>query len=153
MALRIAALDDPAVLVLLAALGDEYEQRYGSTEEMSTTAVSEFAPPDGLFLILVDEAGNTIAGGGFRRHSAERCEIKRMWTAQGHRRSGLASMVLAALEDAARSAGYDGIVLETGPEQPEAHSLYAARGYTLTDNLGRYDVATAYEKLLTKRPR
>lgn len=71
-----------------------------------------------------------------------------MWTDPALRRQGLASAVLAALEDAARSAGYRRVILETGPEQPEAHALYLRRGYLTAPNLGRYATATAYEKLL-----
>ena len=115
---------------------------------MATTSASEFEPPDGAFVVIVDEAGQTIAGGGYRRHTDDICEIKRMWTAATCRRRGLASMVLTALEDAARSAGYRRVILETGPAQPEAHALYLVHEYSPAPNLGRYEDATAYEKLL-----
>jgi GNAT superfamily N-acetyltransferase len=141
-------LDDPAARALLTALADEYASRYGSDEEMATTTAAEFEPPHGLFLVLFDEGGNAVAGGGFRRHAPDACEVKRMWTAATHRRRGLASQVLAALEDEARSAGYRRVILETGPEQPEAHAMYRNRGYATAPNLGRYADATAYEKAL-----
>ena len=56
-------------------------------------------------------------------------EVKRMWTAAGHRRKGYASQVLTGLEDATRAAGYSTLLLETGPLQPEAIALYTGRGY------------------------
>lgn len=141
-------LDDVAVRPLLASLEDEYEIRYGSGDELATTETAEFDPPDGAFLVVLDAAGRTIAGGGFRRFSHEACEVKRMWTSPAHRRRGLAARVLAELEDIARSAGYERVVLETGPAQPEAHTLYRTRGYTTMPTFGRYSLATAYEKPL-----
>lgn len=38
-------LDDPTAAFLLAALGVEYELRYGTQDEMATTTRSEFEPP------------------------------------------------------------------------------------------------------------
>jgi GNAT superfamily N-acetyltransferase len=135
-------------VALLDALGDEYEIRYGSREEMASTDSWDFQPPDGVFLVVLDDDRRTVAGGGYRRHAPDACEIKRMWTHPTLRRQGLASLVLAALEDAARAAGYRRVILETGPEQPEAHALYVQRGYSKTQNLGRYALATAYAKVL-----
>jgi GNAT superfamily N-acetyltransferase len=146
--LRRVRLDDPAVEPLLTALGDEYEIRYGANDELATTHTTEFDPPDGAFLVVVDGAGRTIAGGGFRRFSEDACEVKRMWTSAAHRRQGLATTVLAELEAIARTAGYQRVVLETGPAQPEAHTLYRTRGDTVTPIFGRYTLATAYQKPL-----
>jgi GNAT superfamily N-acetyltransferase len=148
LSLHEVALDDPRALAVLAALGAEYARRYGSDEELATTTSDEFDPPDGLFVVVVDAAGDVIAGGGFRRFADDTCEIKRMWTAPTSRRRGLASYVLAGLEDAARAVGYQRVILETGPEQPEAHGLYLARAYETAGNLGRYADATAYAKSL-----
>lgn len=147
--IRRVRLDDPAVEPLLAALGDEYEIRYGANDELTTTHAAEFDPPDGTFLVVLDASGRTIAGGGFRRFSDDTCEVKRMWTSAAHRRQGLATTVLAELEAIARNAGYERVVLETGPAQPEAHTLYRTRGYTVTPIFGRYTLATAYEKALS----
>ena len=85
-AVRRARLNDEAVQPLLTALAQEYRTRYGaddpmaSSNEMASTKVEQFDPPDGLFVVVVDEDGKTVAGGGFRRHSAHACEVKRMWT-------------------------------------------------------------------------
>jgi GNAT superfamily N-acetyltransferase len=149
--LRRVRLTDAEAAPLLASLTAEYEVRYGSNDEMETTHAAEFDPPDGLFLVVVDRDGTTIAGGGYRRHAADACEIKRMWTAPDRRRQGLAARVLAALEDAAAEAGYARAVLITGPAQPEAHAMYLANGYCVVPTFGPYDEATAYEKPLSRR--
>src|SRR5689334_768078 len=65
MELRRRRLTDADVAPLLAGLAEEYETRYRSGDEMRRATADEFDPPDGAFLILVDD-GVTIAGGGFR---------------------------------------------------------------------------------------
>jgi GNAT superfamily N-acetyltransferase len=151
--LRHVRADDPRVEPLLAALSDEYERRYGPGDEMSSTDAAQFEKPDGSFVVLMDDSGRTVAGGGIRRLSAGVCEVKRMWTAEGERRRGHASAVLAALEDRARSLGYSVMRLETGPAQPEALALYRGRGYREIPVYGPYERAVAFERsLVDDRP-
>ena len=102
-----------------------------------------FDPPSGTFLVLVD-GDEVLAGGGLRRFADGVCEVKRMWTAPGHRRKGYAALVLTKLEDAARAAGYSSLLLETGPRQPEAIAFYTVRGYTRIPYYGHYDQALAF---------
>jgi GNAT superfamily N-acetyltransferase len=146
--LRRVRLSDAEAAPLLAGLTDEYEARYGPNPEMTRATHDEFDPPAGLFVVLMD-GPVTAAGGGFRRHSADTCEIKRMWTSDQYRRQGLAHRVLDALEDGAREAGYGRIILETGPRQPEAVALYTARGYSRIEVFGHYAEAKAFEFDLT----
>jgi GNAT superfamily N-acetyltransferase len=144
MELRQVRLGDPSLAPLLVGLSHEYDVRYGETDEMSTVADDQFDRPAGVFLALID-GDIVLAGGGLRRLSDDTCEIKRMWTAAGHRRKGYASRVLTGLEDAARAAGYATVLLETGPEQPEAIALYTARGYRHIPTYGRYEDALAFQ--------
>ncbi|GLW57521.1 GNAT family N-acetyltransferase [Kitasatospora phosalacinea] len=127
-----AVLGDPLTEPLIRELTHEYVTRYGpgGHQEMARYGAEEFAPPDGLLLLLLRD-GEPVAGGAYRRHDAPAtAEVKRMWTAAGHRRQGLGRRVLAELESAAREAGYRRILLTTGPRQPEARGLYLAAGYT-----------------------
>ncbi|MGY1606009.1 GNAT family N-acetyltransferase [Geodermatophilus sp. SYSU D00700] len=48
------------------------------------------------------------------------------------------SVVLAALEAAARSRGWTTLRLETGPRQPEAIALYEGAGYRAIPAFGAY---------------
>lgn len=143
MELRQVRLTDPVVGPLIEGLSQEYDVRYGEIDEMATVDGDEFDPPSGVFLVLVD-GDEVLAGGGLRRISDDTCEVKRMWTAAGHRRKGYASRVLTGLEDAARAAGYSTLLLETGPLQPEAIDLYTARGYSRISYYGRYPDALAF---------
>jgi GNAT superfamily N-acetyltransferase len=47
---------------------------------------------------------------------------------------GLARELLAALEDEARSLGYELARLDTGPRQPHAERMYRAAGYAEIGN-------------------
>jgi GNAT superfamily N-acetyltransferase len=128
-------LDDPRVRPLLAELAAEYESRYsalfgpaGVAEELNRYPAEEFAAPDGA-LLIVQENGESVAGGAFRRHGPETAEFKRIWTHSAHRRRGLARFVLAELEALAARRGYRKVYLTTGPRQPEAKHLYLNTGY------------------------
>ena len=127
---------DPRVKPLLDELAVEYTTRYGdlfgsggAAEELNRYPAGEFAAPHGALLIL-QENGETVAGGAFRRYDSRTAELKRIWTHSAHRRRGLARVVLAELEAEASRRGYRRIYLTTGPRQPEAKNLYLATGYT-----------------------
>ncbi|MBB6405416.1 GNAT family N-acetyltransferase [Arthrobacter sp. AZCC_0090] len=127
---------DPRVKPLLDELAVEYSTRYGdlfgsggAAEELNRYPAGEFAAPHGALLIL-QENGETVAGGAFRRYDSRTAELKRIWTHSAHRRRGLARVVLAELEAEAARRGYRRIYLTTGPRQPEAKNLYLATGYT-----------------------
>jgi GNAT superfamily N-acetyltransferase len=141
-------MSDSEVEALLTGLAEEYERRYGPGDEMTMAEAADFDPPRGTFIVLIQD-DETLAGGGIRPWSADTCEVKRMWTAPGHRRRGYASVVMRALEDAARRLGYRYIRAETGPAQPEALSLYRSVGYREIPPYGRYALATGFERRLT----
>ncbi len=148
--IRRVRLSDAEAAPLLDGLTHEYDARYGENIEMTRASTDEFDPPSGLFIVLID--GPTVAaGGGFRRHDKTTCEVKRMWTHPRHRRRGLAARVLTALEDAAWEAGYTRLILETGPRQPEAESLYETRGYNRIEVYGHYPDARAFSLDLPRR--
>jgi GNAT superfamily N-acetyltransferase len=121
---------DPLVVPLLEDLTQEYTARYGRLrEDLFTYPAERFAPPDGGFIVLVED-GQPVAGGAFQRYSSDTAELKRIWTHQEHRRRGLAARVVAELEKEIAGLGYARVFLTTGPRQPEAKGLYLAAGYT-----------------------
>jgi ribosomal protein S18 acetylase RimI-like enzyme len=140
-------LGDPETAPLLAALHQEYVDRYGPLEKEFLPA-DEFAAPDGAFIVLMD-GDVTIAGGGIRRYNETICEVKRVWTHPDYRRQGHAIRVLAELEQAAVELGYERVRLETGPAQPEAQALYRRLGYEMIETYGIYPEATGFERSLT----
>jgi len=145
--LRRVRLTDSLVEPLLLGLAEEYGRRYGlsiGAGEMAAAPAQQFETPDGAFVVLLDD-GRTVAGGGVRRLSSTTCEVKRMWTAPDRRRRGHATVVLRALEEAARDLGYRRIRLVTGPAQPEAIALYGAHGYIRVPVLDSDWGAVAFE--------
>jgi len=126
---------DPRVRPLLDELAVEYNTRYGdlfssegAAEELNRYPAEEFEAPHGA-LVIIQENGESVAGGAFRRYDEHTAELKRIWTHSAHRRRGLARLVLTELENEARRRGYRKLYLTTGPRQPEAKNLYLATGY------------------------
>ncbi|APC36013.1 MULTISPECIES: GNAT family N-acetyltransferase [Nocardiopsis] len=133
--------DDPRVRGLLDGLLEEYTERYGAegaADELARYPVTEFAAPHGR-LVLAELDGEIVAGGAVRPYKKDRAamadtaEFKRVWTSGRHRRLGLASRVMTALEEAARDLGYTRVLLFTGPAQPEAVAFYTRIGYRPVD--------------------
>ena len=128
-------MHDPRVRPLLDELAVEYDTRYGdlfgrkaAADESNRYPAEEFEAPGGAHLVI-QENGESIAGGAFRRYDFRTAELKRIGTHSGHRRRGLAKVVVAGLETLAASRGYTRIYLTTGPRQPEAKHLYLSTGY------------------------
>jgi ribosomal protein S18 acetylase RimI-like enzyme len=136
---RLVNQDDPAAARVLAALEAEYRELYGAAVEAELRLYdgAEFAPPVCAFLV-VEGAGETVAGGALRRLADGIGEIKRMWTAPAHRGRGHARRILAGLEEIAAWYGYGALRLETGIQQAAAIGLYRSSGYREITPYGRY---------------
>lgn len=147
--LREEPYDAPVSATLIAAVQQEYVERYGGPDE-SPVLPGEFSPPHGRFVI--GYIGLTpVAMGGLRRVDATTVEIKRMYVVPHHRGDGHSRTVLAHLEDLARSIGAQRVVLETGLKQPEAMRLYETSGYERIEGFGHYcgqELSVSYGKRL-----
>jgi GNAT superfamily N-acetyltransferase len=126
MEVRRVRMTDPEGAQALEGWAVYERELYGDHPELHAVETAEFEPPDGAFFVVV-ENGSTVAGGGFRRHSRNTCEVKRMWTDPDHRRNGHASAILDAIENEARRLGYSSLCLETGPAQHESLAMYRRR--------------------------
>lgn len=94
--------------------------------------------------------GQACACGAFKPYEGQTAEVKRMYVLPEFRKMGLASKVLAEVENWARESGYDRVILETGQNQPEAIAMYTRRGYTQISNYGQYagiENSVCFEKL------
>ena len=137
--IRPTPFDDPTARRIVADALADLAARYGGSGDDTPVDRTEFAPPDGRFLIAwVD--GEPAGCGGWRTRAGDAAvaEIKRMYTAPAYRGRGVASAVLRAIEESARAAGRRRLVLETGRRQPEAIALYAKVGYERIPNFGYY---------------
>lgn len=121
--------DNPLIAPVIDGLFGEYRARYGDYfGEQEAEPLSYYAPPDGVFIVLL-RGGAPIAMGAFKRYSADTAELKRIWTDRSLRRQGLAQKILVELERRALAQGYRQLFLTTGFRQPEAVGLYLSNGY------------------------
>ncbi len=141
--LRERTLDHPDALALIDTVQQYYVSLYGGPD---TTPIDplEMARPDGVFLVgYLRDAAVVMGGWRFAREPIalgvnRPAELKRMYVDPAYRGQGLARGLLQRLEDSARDAGADAMVLETGRPQFEAVSLYRASGYADIDRFGHY---------------
>jgi len=86
-------------------------------------------PPRGAFF-LARLNGAPVGCVGLKGDGSATAEIKRLWIAPDARRRGLASLLMARAEDAARALGIARLRLDTNSALPEAEALYRATGWT-----------------------
>jgi len=91
------------------------------------------------YAVIAFEDGRAVGCGAIKKYTSETMEVKRMYTKPEDRGKGIASQVLAELEEWAREMGYKKCILETGKRQPEAIGLYRKNGYKSIPNYGPYD--------------
>ena len=137
------AFGDPEVQRLVRDIQDEYQRIYGGGDA-TPIEDGEFEPPSGAFFLarLYDRPVG-MGGWRFRPDVAGAggdlpAEVKRMYVVPDARRTGVARAILARLEESARQAGADVMILETGEPQPGAVALYRSAGYTDTVRFGYY---------------
>ncbi len=124
---------------LVAAALADLGRRYGGGGDETPVQDIEFDPPDGGFLVAYRD-GQPVGCAGWRSHdeSADVAELKRMYVDPAARGTGLAGILLRAVEDAARVAGRTRMILECGEKQPEAIALYTKSGYLPIPDFGFY---------------
>ena len=143
--LRIEQLSvtHPDAQLLIEAVQQEYVVRYGGRDR-TPLVPGELGPPSGAFFVgYLDD--RPVATGAWRFRddvvrlgSSRPAEVKRMYVAPEARRRGLAGEMLARLEEIARAAGAQVMIMETGTAQPEAMGLYVAAGYAPIEPFGHY---------------
>lgn len=90
-------------------------------------------------VIVLYKNGIPFGCGAIKPFNSDSVEIKRMFTTPDSRGTGIASLILNALETWALELGYTSCVLETGVKQPEAIALYKKNGYKSIPNYGQYE--------------
>jgi GNAT superfamily N-acetyltransferase len=151
----------PDAARLIEEVQQEYVARYGGRDE-TPLETGYFEPPIGAFFVGYLD-GRPVATGAWRRRRDvlvdgrdDAAEIKRMYVAPAARGRGLARAMLTHLEETARAAGAEVMVLETGLAQPEALALYESSGYTPIPSFGFYRDSPLNRclarSLLTPRP-
>ena len=136
--IRVARFDEPAVRELVAENMRDLSERYGGSGDDTPIDVADFLPPSGAFFVAVRAEDDRLVGSaGWRRHGAD-AELKRMFTTVAARGHGVARRLLVTVEESAREAGCERVILETGDRQPEAIALYLSAGYERIEDFGHY---------------
>ncbi|MFT3911671.1 MAG: GNAT family N-acetyltransferase [Ferruginibacter sp.] len=102
-------------------------------------------------VIVAYENDEAVGCGAIKAFTGDAMEVKRMFVPVAKRGSGIASLILSALEKWAKELGNKKCVLETGKKQPEAIALYQKNGYKQIPNYGQYegkDNSLCFEKAL-----
>lgn len=129
--------DQPDVIALIGAL-DDYQRSLYPPESCHLLDLATLMQPQVLFAVARDGNGSAVGCAAIVRDSAAG-ELKRFYVQPGQRGQGVASGLLALLEQKAQAAGCSGwLRLETGPCQAEALAFYRRQGYTDCARFGSY---------------
>lgn len=144
------ASDHPDFVSLVKALDADLAFRDGE----ETAFYSQYNKIDSIkHAIVAAIDGQAVGCGAIKQFDPKTMEVKRMYTPPEMRGHGIASRVLAELEQWAAELGYSRCVLETGKRQPEAIGLYKKCGYTIIPNYGQYigiENSVCFEKGLAR---
>ena len=106
------------------------------------------------YAVLAFEAGVPVGCGAIKDYSEGIMEVKRMYVPVTKRGRGIATIVLAELENWAIEMQVEKCILETGKRQPDAIALYKKCGYISIPNFGQYvqiENSVCFEKLLNSK--
>lgn len=121
----------PAARSAMSAYFTELDHRFDGGfdpgDALSADA-AHFDPPQGSF-IVVRSGDDTIGCGGLLTLEPEIGEIKRMWIDPRWRGLGLASRLLADLEERSRKMGHRLVRLDTNKVLIDAIAMYRSAGY------------------------
>lgn len=159
-AVRVQACDPgaPAAQLLMAELSAALAAITGDSGQSSFGA-DDVRGPLACFAVARNARGEAVGCGAFRPLEEGIAEIKRMYARRGHAGAsegegaggGIGTAVLAFLEKEAAARGYVALRLSTRRVNALAVAFYAARGYTVISNFGRYAVkpeSVCFEKQL-----
>jgi putative acetyltransferase len=93
---------------------------------------AEYTKPRSTYLVVVDEAGTVVGGGGvapLAGGDANTCELKKMYFLDAARGKGVGEQLLRRLLDEARRHGFTKMYLETLTGMDAAIKLYRKLGF------------------------
>ncbi len=123
---------------LIRELNADIEARYREDADNYFTLTEEDVRPDhgGFFVAYLD--GLPAGCGACRTLDDGSVELKRMYSRPAARGNGIGAALVSHLCGVARDLGRGRVVLETGPEQPEAIHVYEKAGFTPIPHFGQY---------------
>lgn len=119
-----------SVLHEFRCMGSEY---FSKPEELAHLH-RQYESPGHLYLVIEDETGRLLGGGGYARlagtHEEEGvCEIQKMYFRPELRGRGIGKRLLTELIRRAEADGYQRLYLETMPQMTDAIRLYETFGF------------------------
>ncbi|MBQ0906127.1 GNAT family N-acetyltransferase [Micromonospora sp. U21] len=96
-------------------------------EALAELPSDDLTDPTGLLLLA--HRGGDLAGCAGLRWQPDWAELTRVFIRPAHRGTGGGAVLLAAVEQQARTVGVDRIRLDTRNDLVEARALYARHGY------------------------
>ncbi|MDE2838633.1 MAG: GNAT family N-acetyltransferase [Chloroflexota bacterium] len=137
--------DDPEVAALLAA----YEKEFLSLNTVEESGWTGGAVHQHLAaMLLVRRNGDPVGCGALRIHDAVTAELKRMYVVPGERGRGIATELVARLEQMAVERGASRMVLDTSYRMTSAVRLYERLGYVRTEPFPRHNSGAGMPALL-----
>lgn len=115
---------------------------------------AQFNKTDSIkYVVAAYENEESVGCGAIKHYNDTTMEVKRMFVPSEHRGKGIASLVLAELEQWCKTLGYENCILETGIKQPEAIRLYEKNNYQRIPNFGQYagiETSVCFGKTLSR---
>lgn len=130
---------------------DEMEARHGfrlpvhEAVERDVANIGKFEPPDGR-IVLAFEDGAAVGIACMQRIGPDVAEVKRMYVRPSSRRGGLGRSLLERIIDAAASAGYGSIRLDSPDFMGAAHALYRSSGFVDTGPYAESEIPDEYKR-------
>lgn len=109
------------------AIIDSYFDSQKFDEELARLP-GEFAPPHGA-LLVAEEEGEIAGCVALRPLGHDACEMKRMFVSPDFHGRGVGKLLAEAILAEGRRLGYRKMLLDTGPKQVEAQTLYRSLGF------------------------
>lgn len=88
----------------------------------------QYAPPAGA-LLVAEQDGCVVGCIALKRFDDDRCEMKRLFVDTSAHGTGAGEALARAIIGRAKALGYSRMMLDTGPQQIEAQSLYRKLGF------------------------
>jgi GNAT superfamily N-acetyltransferase len=140
---------------LLNQAAREHIARYGAASAATVDAAGLTFIDDVLNVAWLGSSAVGCCGLG--QIDIDTAEVRRLYVSPACRGRGIARMLLAGVEAAARSRSFSKLILVTGTKQPEAEFLYRSVGYRDRPPYGAHprlpdaQLAIYLEKHLTTR--
>ena len=127
-------VDSPDAGMLLSELNDTLVGILGHNGT-AHVSLSDFSGEKAFFLVGYDD-GTPVCCAGVRRMDSATGEVKRVYARKNHK--GIGAKLMEAVEEQARSVGYERLVLECREGNGHAIEFYKKVGYTVCDKYPPY---------------